>query len=141
MDDRLQDDFPILRRRWESVVRSQLAVALAEVGDFDEADAQAAEALRRSTASEQPDAMMWSYWGIGMVMLLRGNAREAVGTLDHLLNLCKAHDLDAYVSRINAALGCAKARSGQVGDGFQLLREAVSLDRSAEPRLPPTHSR
>ena len=54
------------------------------------------------------------------------------------MNLCKAHDLDAYVSRINAALGCAKARSGQVGDGLQLLREAVSLDRSAEPRT--THA-
>jgi tetratricopeptide (TPR) repeat protein len=78
--------------------------------------------------------MTWSYWGTGMVMLLRGNAGEAVGVLEHLLSLCKAHDLDAYVSRINAALGCAKARSGQVGDGLQLLREAVSLDRSAEPR-------
>ncbi len=138
MDDRLLDDFLILRALPESSVRSQLAVTLAEVGDFDEAEAQAAEALRRSTASEQPDPVMWSHWGTGMVLLLRGNAGEAAGIFNHLLNLCRAHDLDAYISRVTAALGCAKARSGQVADGLQLLREAVSLDRSAEPRT--THA-
>ena len=138
MDDRLADDFLILRAKPESSVRSQLAVTLAEVGDFDEAEAQAAEALRRSNASEQPDPVMWSHWGAGMVMLLRGNAGEAAGIFNHLLNLCRAHDLDAYFSRVIAALGCAKARSGQVADGLQLLREAVSLDRSAEPRT--THA-
>ena len=119
-------------------VRGQMAVVLAEVGDFDEAEAQAAKAVRRSNASNQPDAMMWSHWGYGMVMLLRGNAREAVGIFDHLLRLCKAHDLDAYLSRIMAALGCAKARSGQIRDGLQLLREAVALDRSDEART--THA-
>jgi tetratricopeptide (TPR) repeat protein len=119
-------------------VRSQLAVTLAEVGDFDEAEAQAAEALRRSNASERPDPVMWSHWGAGMVMLLRGNTGEAARIFNHLLNLCRAHDLDAYLSRVTAALGCAKARSGQVADGLRLLQEAVSLDRSAEPRT--THA-
>jgi len=138
IDEKPLDDFLILRRDSESAVRSLLGVTLAEVGDFDEAETQAAEALRRSSASEQPAPVMWSYWGTGMVKLLRGNAREAVGILDHLLNLCKAHDLDAYVSRISAALGCAMARSGQIGDGLRLLREAVSLDRSAEART--THA-
>jgi class 3 adenylate cyclase/tetratricopeptide (TPR) repeat protein len=136
--DRLLDDFLILRAKPESSVRSQLAVTLAEVGDFDEAEAQAAEALRRSKASERPDPLMWSHWGAGMVMLLRGNAGEAAGIFNHLLNLCRAHDLDAYFSRVTAALGCAKARSGQVAGGLQLLQEAVSLDRSAEPRT--THA-
>jgi tetratricopeptide (TPR) repeat protein len=132
MDDGALDDFLILRVLPAARVRGQLAVALAEVGDFHEAEAQAAEALRRSNASNQPDAMIWSHWGTGMVMLLRGNAGEAAGIFDHLLDICKAHDLDGYVSRISAALGCAKARSGQIGDGLQLLQEAVSLDRSAE---------
>ena len=138
IDDQPLDADPSLHQRWESGVRSLLAVTLAEVGDFNEAEAQAAEASRRSNTSEQPDPRMQSYWGNGMVMLLRGNATEAAGIFDHLLNLCKAHDLDAYVSRIGAALGCAKARSGQVGDGLQLLQEAVSRNRSAEPRI--THA-
>ncbi len=138
MDDGPLDDFLILRVPPAARVRGQMAVVLAEVGDFDEAEAQAAKAVRRSNASNQPDAMMWSHWGYGMVMLLRGNAREAVGIFDHLLRLCKAHDLDAYLSRIMAALGCAKARSGQIRDGLQLLREAVALDRSDEART--THA-
>jgi class 3 adenylate cyclase/tetratricopeptide (TPR) repeat protein len=134
MDDGPLDDFLILRVLPAARVRGQLAVALAEVGDFDEAEAQAAEAVQRANASNQPDAVMWSHWGNGMVMLLRGNALEAVGIFDHLLRLCKAHDLDAYLSRIMAALGCAKARSGQIRDGLQLLREAVALDKSDEAR-------
>jgi tetratricopeptide (TPR) repeat protein len=134
IDDGPLDDFLILRVLPAARVRGQLAVALAEVGDFAEAEAQAAEAVRRSNAASQPDAVMWSHWGNGMVMLLRGDAREAAGIFDHLLRLCKAHDLDAYVSRIMAALGCAKARSGRVHDGLQLLQEAVALDRSDEAR-------
>jgi class 3 adenylate cyclase/tetratricopeptide (TPR) repeat protein len=138
MDDGPLDDFLILRVLPAARARGQLAVVLAEVGDFDEADAQAAEAVRRSNDSNQPDAMMWSHWGNGMAKLLRGNAREAVGIFDHLLRLCKAHDLDAYISRIMAALGCANARSGQIQDGLQLLQEAVAMDRSDEART--THA-
>jgi tetratricopeptide (TPR) repeat protein len=67
-------------------------------------------------------------------MLLRGGAGEATRTFDALLNLCRGHDLDAYLSRVTAALGLAKARSGHVADGLHLLREAVVLDQSAEPR-------
>jgi tetratricopeptide (TPR) repeat protein len=37
-----------------------------------------------------------------------------------------------------AALGSAKVRSGQVAQGLEILQEAVSLDRSAEPRT--THA-
>jgi tetratricopeptide (TPR) repeat protein len=138
MDDGPLDDFLILRVLPAARARGQMAVVLAEVGDFDEADAQAAEAVRRSNDSNQPDAMMWSHWGKGMAKLLRGNAREAVGVFDHLLRLCKAHDLDAYISRIMAALGCAKARSGQIQDGLQQLQEAVVMDRSDEART--THA-
>ena len=132
MDDRAQSDFLILRVLPAARVRGQLAVALAEIGEFEEAEAQAAEAMRRSNDSSQPDAMIWSQWGNGMVMLLRGDAGEAAPIFDHLLEICKAHDLDGYTSRISAALGCAKARSGQIGAGIRLLQDAVALDRSAE---------
>jgi class 3 adenylate cyclase/tetratricopeptide (TPR) repeat protein len=132
------DDFLGLPVLPAATALSQLAVSLAEVGAFEEAEAQAHEAARRSDASRHPDSVMWSYWSIGSVALLRGASGEAVRVFDRLLNLCRTYDLEAYVSRNLAALGCAKARSGQVDEGLLLLEEAVALDRLAEPRT--THS-
>jgi len=67
-----------------------------------------------------------------LTALIRGASADAVRVFSRMLDLCKAYDLDAYVSRIMAALGCAKARAGEVDDGLLLLQEAVALDSAAE---------
>ena len=117
---------------------SNLAIALAEVGQFEEAQAHATEAARRADASGQPDSIIWAHWSIGLVALTRGASGEAVRVFDRLLQLCNSHDLDAYASRIMAALGCSMARVGQVNEGLLLLQQAVALDAAAEPQT--THS-
>jgi tetratricopeptide (TPR) repeat protein len=58
---------------------------------------------------------------------------EAVGIFEGLRELCRAHDLDAYMSRALAGLGCAKARLGLVRESLQLLEKAVAMDAAAEP--------
>ena len=138
LDRRPGDDFLGLPVLPAAFVRSNLAVALAETGAFMEAEAQAAEATRRAEGSGQPDSVMWAHWSAGSVALVRGHADKAVRVFDRLLALCRAHDLDAYVSRIMAALGCAKARIGQVAEGRSLLEQAVALDSCAEPQT--THT-
>jgi tetratricopeptide (TPR) repeat protein len=114
--------------------RSLLAASLAEVGAFVDAEEQGHESARRADASGQPDSIIWAYWSIGLTALIRGASADAVGVFSRMLDLCKAYDLDAYVSRIMAALGCAKARAGEVDDGLLLLQEAVALDSAAEPQ-------
>jgi class 3 adenylate cyclase/tetratricopeptide (TPR) repeat protein len=138
LDKRPSDDFLGLPVLPGAFVRSQLAVALAETGAFTEADAQAGEASRRAEGSGQPDSIMWAHWSAGVVALVRGHAAEAVRVFEGLLTRCRAHDLDAYVSRILAGLGCAKARTGQVAEGRSLLEQAVTLDSRAEPQT--THT-
>jgi class 3 adenylate cyclase/tetratricopeptide (TPR) repeat protein len=122
-------DLPVLPA---VVARSFLATSLAEGGAFVEAAAHNCEAARRADASGQPDSIMWANWGIGLVALIRGDSAKAIRVFERLLELCRAHDLDAYASRIMAALGCAKARTGQVNEGFMLVEQAVALDASAE---------
>ena len=138
LDERPLDDFLGLPVLPAAFARSTLAAGLAEVGAFAEAEAQAVEAARRAEASGRPHSLIWAYWGVGLVALMRGHAEEAVRVFDRLLVLCRTHDLDAYVSRLMAALGWAKARSGQVTEGLLLLEQAVALDASAEPRT--THT-
>jgi class 3 adenylate cyclase/tetratricopeptide (TPR) repeat protein len=115
--------------------RSNLAICLTEVGAFEAAATHASEAARRADAIGQPDSIMWAYWGIGSVALSRGAPGEAVVVFDRLLDVCGTHDLDAYASRITAALGRTMARVGQVKEGLSLLEKAVALDASAEPQI------
>ena len=138
LDERPLNDFLGLPVLPAASARSLLALGLAEVGALADAEAQASEAARRADAAGQPDSIIWAYWSIGLAALIRGASGEAVRVFSRLLDLCKAYDLDAYVSRLMAALGCAKARAGQVDDGLLLLQEAVALDSSAEPQT--THT-
>jgi class 3 adenylate cyclase/tetratricopeptide (TPR) repeat protein len=128
------DDFHGLPVLPAAFARSNLATCLAEVGAFEAAAAHASDAARRADAIGQPDSIMWAYWGIGSVALSRGASGEAVVVFDRLLDVCGTHDLDAYASRITAALGRTMARIGQVKEGLSLLDEAVALDASAEPQ-------
>jgi class 3 adenylate cyclase/tetratricopeptide (TPR) repeat protein len=129
------DDFHGLPVLPAAFARSHLAASLAEVGAFEDAAAHAAEAARRADAIGQPDSIMWAYWSIGSVALSRGASGEAVVVFDRLLDVCRTHDLDAYASRIMAALGRTMARVGQVKEGLALLEKAVVRDASAEPQL------
>jgi tetratricopeptide (TPR) repeat protein len=129
------DDFHGLPVLPVTFARSNLAACLAEVGAFEEAAAQASEAARRADAISQPDSIMWGYWSIGSVALSRGASGEAALVFDRLLDVCRTHDLDAYVSRTMAALGRAMARIGQVKEGLLLLEKAVALDAIAEPQI------
>jgi class 3 adenylate cyclase/tetratricopeptide (TPR) repeat protein len=129
------DDFHGLPVLPATFARSNLAACLAEVGAFEEAAAHASEAARRADAIGQPDSIMWGYWSIGSVALNRGASGEAVLVFDRLLDVCRTHDLDAYASRIMAALGRTMARIGQVKEGLVLLEKAVALDASAEPQI------
>jgi tetratricopeptide (TPR) repeat protein len=139
LDERPPDDFLDLPVLPGVFVRSQFAAALAEMGAFARAAARAAEAAVLADASGQPDSIMWANWGIGSVALVRGASADAVRVFDRLLDLCRTHDLDAYASRIMAALGCARARAGQVGEGLPLLEQAEVMgdngDQAAAARL------
>jgi class 3 adenylate cyclase/tetratricopeptide (TPR) repeat protein len=134
LDEKPCDEFLGLPVLPAAYARSVLAASLAEIGEFEEAAAHAAEAAHRSSACGQPDSMLWANWSVGLVALLRGDSEYALRVFDNLLELCRTHDLDAYLPRIMAALGCSKCRSGRVDEGLQLLEQAVRSGSSAEPR-------
>ena len=135
LDKKPADDFLGLPVLPATYARSVLAASLAETGNFREAAAQASDAARRAISSGQPDSIMWADWSRGLVSLLRGAAGDAVRIFEHVHDLCRAHDLDAYTSRAMAGLGCASARLGMVNEGLQLLEKAVAMDASAEPKV------
>jgi class 3 adenylate cyclase/tetratricopeptide (TPR) repeat protein len=129
------DDFHGLPVLPAAFIRSSIAICLAVVGEFESAEAYAAESARRADPVGQPDSIMWAYWSIGTVALNKGDTGAAVLVFDRLLDVCTTHDLDAYASRIMAGLGRTMARLGQVREGLALLEKAVALDEIAEPQI------
>jgi tetratricopeptide (TPR) repeat protein len=134
LNEKPGDDFLGLPVLPSAYARSVLAASLAETGEFNEAAAHAGEAARRAVSSGQPDSILWANWSAGLVALLRGASEHALRVFENLLELCRTHDLDAYLPRIMAALGCSKCRVGRVDEGLQLLEHAVTAGSSAEPR-------
>ncbi|MBI5322924.1 adenylate/guanylate cyclase domain-containing protein [Bradyrhizobium sp.] len=135
VEQKPSDDFHGLPVLPAAFIRSSLAICLAVVGEFAEAEAYASEAARRADAVGQPDSIMWAYWSIGSVALNKGDSGAAVLVFDRLLDVCTTHDLDAYASRMMAGLGRTMARLGQVREGLGLLEKAVALDELAEPQI------
>lgn len=129
------DDFHGLPVLPAAFVRSSIAICLAVIGEFEKAEASAAESARRADAVGQPDSIMWAYWSVGSVALNRGDSDAALLVFDRLLDVCATHDLDAYASRIMAGLGRTKARLGHVREGLELLEKAVALDEVVEPQI------
>ncbi len=135
LEGKPSDDFHGLPVLPAAFIRSSIAICLAVAGEFEKAEAYAAESARRADAVGQPDSIMWAYWSIGSVALNKGNSNAAVLVFDRLLDVCATHDLDAYASRMMAGLGRTMARLGQVREGLGLLEKAVALDEVAEPQL------
>jgi class 3 adenylate cyclase/tetratricopeptide (TPR) repeat protein len=138
MDTVQGDDFIGLTVLPAAFTFSQLALGLAELGEFGAADTYAREAVGRAGASGQSDSIVWAEWGLGSVALLEGRAEAAVGVFERVLALCRSHDLQVYLPRVMAGLGCALARSGRVAEGLPLLEQAVSLDAASERRTSAT---
>ena len=135
LEGKPSDDFHGLPVLPAAFARSSLAICLAVVGEFEKAEAYAAESARRADAVGQPDSIVWAHWSIGSVALNKGDGGAAILVFDRLLDVCATHDLDAYASRIMAGLGRTMARLGQVREGIALLEKAVSLDETAEPQI------
>jgi DNA-binding SARP family transcriptional activator/tetratricopeptide (TPR) repeat protein len=118
---------PIMSRVWR-------AIALCELGRFDEALRLVEEALPVVEALEHPYSLMRVHDGIGAVHAARGRLAQAVPALERAAALVERWDI-AFDRQQNAsALGIAYMRSGRHEDGLALL------ERSVERLFPPRAS-
>ncbi|HEY7040331.1 MAG TPA: AAA family ATPase [Methylomirabilota bacterium] len=118
---------PIMSRLWR-------ALALCELGRFDEALGLVEEALPVVEALEHPYSLMRVHDGIGAVHAARGRLVQAVPALERAAALVERWDI-AFDRQPNAStLGIAYMRLGRHEDGLALLERAV------EPLFPPRAS-
>jgi class 3 adenylate cyclase/tetratricopeptide (TPR) repeat protein len=110
--------------------RSQLVLALAELGEFDEAERFITEAIEMAESTRHPDTLLWAYVGAGRARLVHGDLPPATSALEHALELCRTADIPVYFPLINSPLGLAYAMGGRVPEGLVLVEQAVEQTES-----------
>ncbi|HYE89914.1 MAG TPA: sigma 54-interacting transcriptional regulator [Terriglobales bacterium] len=113
--------------------RSYLAMGLAELGDFETAQAVATTAVAIADASQQLDTIQWASYALGVALLDGGDVEAATASLERALSICRAAELPVYVPRAAAALGHAYVLLGR-GEGAALVAAAASGSRTSSHR-------
>ena len=101
--------------------RHQLALLLAERGEFAEAAIQGNEAVRIAEATNHPFSLSAAYFAVGHLHFRKGAIDKAIGLLEHDLELCRTWSIHQNIPRVAAALGCTYAAAGRVGEALPLL--------------------
>ncbi|HEX7785050.1 MAG TPA: tetratricopeptide repeat protein, partial [Methylomirabilota bacterium] len=109
---------PIMSRIWR-------ALALCELGRFDEALRLVEEALPAVEALEHPYSLMRVHFGIGSVHAARGHLARAVPGLERAAALVERWDIALDRQQNASALGIAYMLSGRHEEGLALLERSV----------------
>ena len=111
---------------------SWLALCLAELGRFDEADPYAQEAADLAQAEDHAFSLVVASVGTAMVDMLRGDHVKATAPLERGLVIGRLSDIPLLFPAVAAPLGLAYALAGRHAEGIRLLEEAVERTEAME---------
>jgi len=109
-----------------------VAWSLAELGEFDEGEAYAEQAIRLAEESEQPYAQLVVVNRSGMVAIIRGDTSRLIPRLERALDLVQTHDMPWYATQTTARLGEAYLLAGRLADALPLLERTGELVNAGE---------
>jgi len=101
------------------------AIALAEVGEFTEAQTRGEEARRIAGDLDDPYGLFHAWWGFGVTDLLKGDTERALTSLEQALSIAQARALPLMVNATLGYLGHAYARAGRLEEGTTALESAL----------------
>jgi tetratricopeptide (TPR) repeat protein len=105
--------------------RAYYSRALAERGEFGEADFLARDAVRLAEEFDHPFSLAWSCLALGHVMSIKGELDEAGRVLERGLEQCLLWKIDVQTPIVMARLGYVRALSDRGAEGVALLEQAL----------------
>ncbi|HSB81081.1 MAG TPA: tetratricopeptide repeat protein, partial [Candidatus Methylomirabilis sp.] len=108
-----------------AMARGELAMALAERGEFEEGIVHGEEGIRIAEALNHPFSWVVASWGPAYLYRVRGEFPHAVRLLERALALCREWDLLQPFWITSGFLASAYALSGRVADGLSLVDEGL----------------
>jgi class 3 adenylate cyclase/tetratricopeptide (TPR) repeat protein len=112
--------------------------SLAQIGKFKETLAHGEEAIQIATERDYPLSIVFAYYAVGVVALLKGEFSEAIVALERSLSVCEAAEIPVQRPLVVSCLSSAYAYVGRFSEALLLLestadREAwMSAERSRE---------
>ena len=107
-----------------ALAEALLADVLSELGRFTEAIGHAEAAVQIADAADHPYTLFWGLFGLGLVLLRRGDLPHATRVLERCLDLCRTWQFVAAISPVAATLGATYALAGRVDDALPLVAGA-----------------
>jgi tetratricopeptide (TPR) repeat protein len=114
-----------------------LAVALSEIGRFDEAIGHAEAAVQIAEAADHPYTLFFGLFGLGRTHLRRGDLPRATRVLERGLDLCRTWQFVVGTPLVAATLGAAYALAGRADEARPLVAGAVEAFRGRQFHVRP----
>jgi predicted ATPase/class 3 adenylate cyclase len=105
--------------------RNNLAICLAELGEFAEGIACSDEAVRMAEVVAQPNSLIFAYHSVGQLYLRKGDVQKAIPALEHSVTLCQGGNFLYLFCYTATELGAAYTLAGRVAEALPLLEQAV----------------
>jgi class 3 adenylate cyclase/tetratricopeptide (TPR) repeat protein len=112
------------------VCQSWLARCLAQMGMFSEGIAYGDEAIETALKSSHPYSIVYAYYGLGVLLLMKADFDKAITVLERGLEVCQAAEIPVQRPLIAACLGYAYAFVGRLDEAMRLLEGAVEQTQS-----------
>ena len=107
------------------VARAWLVRCLAQMGRFQEALSYADDALQIATQGNHAYSIVYVYYALGVITLIRGDFEKAIEALERGLELCKSADIPVHKPLLSSCLGSAYAFTGRFDEALRLLGSTV----------------
>ena len=107
------------------VVLAWLATCASEMGNFDEGERLADEAIRRAEEADHPWSRACAYHALGSLLANRGRVRDGIAVLERGQRLCTSQGVRAWAMTTAWALGHAYVLADDVVRGMSLLEDAA----------------
>jgi tetratricopeptide (TPR) repeat protein len=121
------------------LARNELAIAYAELGEFDSAVAISRDAVRLAESIGHSTTLLQAQLEACAILLRRGDFHEAIPRLKSAIAALQAAGLRVFVTSGSAMLGYSYAMTGRLRDRIELPREAIAQSahsrRTGEARL------
>ena len=110
--------------------RAWLAMALANLGRFEESIEQGEAAIRLAESEERPHALIAAHAALGLACLEKGDHFRAAPLLERALALSRSWNIAHWTSQAAPGLAHAHVLAGRPAEAFPLLRMEESSDAS-----------
>ena len=107
------------------VCRAWLVRCLAQMGKFSEAVPSGDEAIQTALESNHPYSIVYAYYGVGVLFLIKGDFDKAIPVLERGLKVCQDAEIPVHRPLIDSCLGSAYASVGRLDEALRFLDRAV----------------